>query len=314
MSTHQDTFAATQTKETRLYRAPASTRTPALTRVLGYVLVAPIVIVMGVVIAYPLVTAVVTSLKDERIIGTASDFVGFDSYVAVFRDQQFWSALSRSGIWLALNLVVQTILGFSAALLLQRRSRWSRTARTWIVLPWAIPSVAVVVLWQWMLNTNYGIIYKAFASIGIDLGAPFGSSTVSLFAIVLVNSWHWFPLTAVVVYGALSTVPPEMIEAAKMDGASAGRVLFAITLPTIGPVLFALGLVGSLWSVNVLDSIYLITKGGPANATTTMPVYIYNTAFTAFRSSQAAAASVITVIILLVAALIFVRFARPEED
>ncbi|WDM44467.1 sugar ABC transporter permease [Microbacterium luteolum] len=287
---------------------------PLSTRLFGYALIAPIVVIMGLVIVYPLINAVVTSFQDQRVIGSSSDFVGFATYAKIIGDPEFWAALGRSTFWLFANMIVQTVFGFMTALLLQRSGRWSRTARTWIVLPWVIPTVAVAVIWQWMLNSNYGVIYKAFDSIGIDIGSPFGDSAIALVAIVLINSWHWFPLSAVIIYGALSTVPHEVIEAARMDGANAWRLFWAVTYPLLQPVLFSIALVGSLWSFNILDSIYLITEGGPAGSTTTVPVYIYDTAFSAFRSSQAAAASVLTVIVLGVAALLFVRFGRPKED
>lgn len=283
-------------------------------RLLGYGLIAPIVIVMAVVIAFPVVNAVVTSFQDQRVIGSSSQFVGFDTYAKILADKSFWDALGRSAIWLVVNLAVQTVLAFSTAILLQRKGWWSRSARTWIVLPWVIPTVAVAVIWQWLLNSNYGIIHQLLDGIGIDIGSPFGDSAVAFIAVILVNSWHWFPLSAVVIYGALSTVPGEVLEAAKMDGAGAWRTFWAVTFPILQPVLFALGLVGSLWSFNVLDTIYLITGGGPVGATITVPVYVYDTAFSAFRSSQAAAASVLTVIVLAAAALLFVRFARPKED
>jgi len=182
------------------------------------------------------------------------------------------------------------------------------------MLPWVIPTVAVAVIWQWMLNSNYGVVYHVLETVGIDLGSPFGSTATALPAIILVNSWHWFPLATVVIYGALATIPEEVVEAARMDGANAFQIFRAVTLPLLQPVLFALGLVGSLWSVNILDSIYLITEGGPAGSTTTMPVYVYDTAFSAFRASRAAAASVVTVVVLAVAAAVFVRVARPKED
>jgi multiple sugar transport system permease protein len=305
--------ARTASVRPRRSAAAGGRQMSASTKVLGYALVAPIVIIMAVVIAFPLVNAVVTSLQDQRVIGSPSDFVGFETYAKVLTDEKFWSALGRSGIWLIVNMIVQTILAFATALLLQRSNWWSRSARTWLVLPWVVPTVAVAVIWQWLLNSQYGIIHKIFAGVGIDIGAPFADGPIALITVILVNSWHWFPLSAVVIYGALATVPHEVLEAAKMDGANAWRTFWSVTFPLLQPVLFALGLVGSLWSFNVLDTIYLTTKGGPAGATTTMPVYIYDTAFSAFRSSEAAAASVLTVVVLAIAGVLFVRFARPKD-
>jgi multiple sugar transport system permease protein len=306
--------ALTSNRQRRPVKPTPRATQPLRERLLGYGLIAPIVIVMALVIVFPIIDAVTTSFQDQRVIGSPSEFVGFATYQKIIADEEFWQALGRSGIWLIANLVVQTILAFSTAVLMARSGWWSRSARLWVVIPWVIPTVAVTVIWEWLLNSNYGIIHNLFSSIGIELGAPFGDPSVALLTVILVNSWHWFPLSAVVIYGALSTVPGEVLEAAEIDGAGAWRTFWAITFPILKPVLFALGLVGSLWSFNVLDTIYLTTAGGPVGVTTTVPVYVYDTAFSAFRSSQAAAASVMTVIILGIAALLFVRFLRPKED
>jgi len=281
---------------------------------LGFSLVTPVMVIMLVAIGLPLINSVWISFQDQRVIGGESEFVGFETYVRILLDSSFWSALGRSGTWVVVNLIVQTLLAFSAALLLQSKGWWAKSARVWVMLPWVIPTISVTIIWQWMLNSNYGVIHWALGEVGIDLGSPFSDPGVALFSIILVNSWHWFPLATVVIYGALATVPEETLEAARIDGANNRQTFFAVTLPLINPILFALGLVGSLWSFNVLDSIYLITEGGPVEATTTVPVYIYNTAFGAFRSSEAAAASVLTVLVLVTVAMLMVRFARPKED
>lgn len=281
---------------------------------LGFTLISPVMIIMALAIAVPLFNTLWISFQNQKVIGGQSDFVGLDTYTLIVEDTSFWSALGRSGTWVLTNLVIQTVLAFATALLLQSRGWWASSARMWILLPWVIPTISVVIIWQWMLNSNYGIIHWALREIGIDLGSPFSDPGIALLSIILVNSWHWFPLATVVIYGALATVPEETLEAAKIDGANNWQSFFAVTLPAISPILFALGLVGSLWSFNVLDSIFLITRGGPVEATTTIPVYIYNTAFGAFRSSEAAAASILTVLVLALAALLFIRFLRPKED
>ena len=281
---------------------------------LGFTLISPVMIIMALAIAVPLFNTLWISFENQKVIGGQSDFVGLDTYALIVEDPSFWSALGRSGTWVLTNLVVQTVLAFATALLLQSKGWWARSARVWILLPWVIPTISVVIIWQWMLNSNYGIIHWALREIGIDLGSPFSDPGIALVSIILVNSWHLFPLATVVIYGALATVPEETLEAAKIDGANNWQSFFAVTLPAISPILFALGLVGSLWSFNVLDSIFLITSGGPVEATTTIPVYIYNTAFGAFRSSEAAAASILTVLVLALAALLFIRFLRPKED
>jgi multiple sugar transport system permease protein len=281
---------------------------------LGYLLVAPLVAVMLLVIGFPLVNTALLSLQDQRVTGSESGFVGFATFATVLADGAFWRSVGRSGVWLVGNLVLQTVFALATALLLTRRGVWARTARTWVLLPWVIPTVAVSVIWQWLLNTNYGIVTKILGAVGITLGGPFADSSLALAALIFVNSWHWFPLGAVVIYGALSTIPHEVVEAARMDGANVLQVFWHVTLPLLQPILFALGLVGSLWSFNIVDSIYLVTQGGPADATTTAPIYIYDRAFGAFQASQAAAASVVTIVLLGIVTAVYIKAARPKED
>ncbi|MGI5215392.1 carbohydrate ABC transporter permease [Plantactinospora sp. CA-290183] len=293
----------------------ARRRGPWHTHLLGYALVAPLALVMLGVIGYPLLNTVLLSLQDQGVVGSSSNFVGTANYTGAFSDGAFWTSIGRSAIWLAGNLVVQTIIAFLTALLLSRNGRWTRAARTWVLLPWVIPTVAVAVIWQWLSNSNYGIVPKLGAAVGIDgLGSPFGDSALAMPALILMNSWHWFPLGAVVIFGALRTIPGEIYEAARVDGATAWRTFWGITFPLLQPVLFALGLVGSLWSFNIVDSIYLVTKGGPADATTTAPVFIYGKAFNQFQASDAAAISVITIVLLAAVAFFYIRVAKPKEE
>lgn len=271
-------------------------------------------LVVVVVIGFPLVNTLVLSLQDQGVIGSESSFVGFDSFATVLSETAFWDSLRRSAVWLFGNLFIQTVLAFATALLLMRRSWWSRTARTWIVLPWVIPTVAVAVIWQWLTNTSYGIVTDLAGLIGINLGGAFASTDSALFALILINSWHWFPLAAVVIYGALNTIPLDVLEAARIDGANAWQMFWHVIFPLLQPILFALGLVGSLWTFNIVDSIFLVTEGGPAGASTTAPIFIYHRAFSAFRTSEAAAASVTTIILLGIVVYLFIKLARPKDD
>ncbi|MEV2240326.1 sugar ABC transporter permease [Micromonospora sp. NPDC049891] len=293
----------------------ARRRRPWTFHLLGYALVAPLGLLMLGVIGYPLINTVLLSMQNQGVVGSQSTFVGFENYAQALTDGAFWAAIGRSGIWLFGNLLVQTLMAFGTALIIGGRSRWSRASRTWVLFPWVIPTVAVAVIWQWLSNSNYGIVPKIASAVGIDgLGSPFGDSALAMPALILMNSWHWFPLGAVVIFGALQTIPNEIYEAARVDGANAWRMFWRITFPLLQPVLFALGLVGSLWSFNIVDSIYLVTKGGPADASMTAPVFIYNKAFNQFQASDAAAVSVVTIILLAAVAAVYIRAAKPKED
>ncbi|MEX5717805.1 carbohydrate ABC transporter permease [Geodermatophilus maliterrae] len=280
---------------------------------LGIVLVAPLILLMLLVIGFPLVNTVLLSFQDQGVVGTPSSFVGLRTYQAILGDSALWESLRRSGVWLVGNLVVQTVLAMATALLLTRVGRWSKAARTWVLLPWVIPTVAVAVIWQWLTNSNYGLLAKGLGVLGLDGVQFFADPDWAMPTLILMNSWHWFPLGTVIIFGALQTIPGEVYEAAKVDGVNAWQMFWHITLPLLQPVLFALGLVGTLWSFNIIDSIYLVTRGGPSGASTTAPVMIYDTAFKAFRASEAAAMSVAAIVLLGILAWLYIRFAKPEE-
>ena len=202
------------------------------------------------------------------------------------------------------------------ALLLSEGWWLARQARVWVLLPWVIPTVAVAVIWQWMLNTNYGIVSYLLQEIGITTEPIniFGSATGALPGLIVVNSWRWFPLAAIFIFAAMQTIPSHLYEAANIDGAGPLSRFRYITMPMLRNVLFALGLVGGLFTSNVLDVIYLITRGGPAEASTTLPVVIYDTAFRAFRNGQAAAMSVLAILLLGIAVMLYLKFMSPPRD
>jgi len=283
---------------------------------LGILLVAPLLLWLTGTILYPLLSAIQTSFQDVGIIGTGGKFVGLDNYRFILTSPDFWSALGRSGLWVLGNAVAQTLAAFIAALILMQHFKGQGIARIWIILSWIVPTVVVVIIWRWLLGTSGGIANYLLVSLGI-IPSPIGffSTARSAFiSVIMINSWRWFPLMAVILLAAMQGIPGELYEAAAVDGASSWRRFTNITLPALQPVLFVLGLVGTLWSINVFDIIWLATGGGPSSATKTLPVYIYDMAFKGYRLSRASAASVIMGILLLLFVYLFNRFMAPPAE
>lgn len=284
--------------------------------VIGYLMVAPLALWLAATILYPLASAIYLSVLDVKIIGSGGAFVGLANYERILGSEKFWAALGRSGLWVVSNALIQTVLAFATALILRQRFPGRGVARIWIVLSWIVPTVVVVIIWRWLLGTSGGIVNYLLVALGITSQPVgfFGSGGGAFAMVTLINSWRWFPLTAVILLAAMQSIPEELYEAAAVDGASAPQRFRAITLPALQPVLFVLGLVGTLWSVNVFDIIWLLTSGGPSSATTTLPVFIYEMAFKQYNLSRAAAASVLMGIVLLLFALVFFRLAAPPSD
>lgn len=284
--------------------------------ILAYLLVAPLVLWLAVTILYPLLSAIHLSMLDVKVIGSGGEFVGLENYAQVLGTNRFWSALGRSAVWVVANAVLQTVVAFAVALILKQRFRGQRIARIWIILSWIVPTVVVVIIWRWMLGTSGGIVNYLLVTLGL-IPQPvgfFSTGPGAFAALVFINSWRWFPLTSVILLAGMQSISEEFYEAAAVDGASAWQRFWKITMPSLQPVLFVLGLVGTLWSVNVFDIIWLLTSGGPSSATTTLPVFIYDTAFKQYNLSRAAAASVLMGIVLLIFAVLFMRFLSPKTD
>jgi multiple sugar transport system permease protein len=164
-------------------------------------------------------------------------------------------------------------------MILKQRFFGQRIARVWVILSWIVPTVVVVIIWRWLLSASGGIVNYTLVSLGL-VSKPvgfFSSGQTAFESVILINSWRWFPFNAVILLAALQRIPQELYEAASVDGASILRKFRHITLPGLSQVLFVMGLVGTLMSFNVFDVIWLLTGGGPSQATTTLPVLIYDT-------------------------------------
>lgn len=282
----------------------------------GYLLVGPLVLWLVITIVVPLAYSVYLGFTDAGIIGTGAPFIGLENYAMVFGDPEFRAAFGRSLIWAVGGAVLQTVLAFAAALALNQTFRGRRFARTWIILSWIIPTIVVAILWRWMLNASYGVINFIVTSVGI-VDAPIdflGSPKWALPTVIAINAWRWFPFLALLILAGLQSIPQEYYEAAKVDGASPTQRFFSITMPQLQPVLYVVGLIGTLWAFNIFDVIWLLTQGGPSGTTQTLPVLIYDKAFNGFALGEASAISVLLCAFLLVFSLIYIRFVPSGES
>jgi multiple sugar transport system permease protein len=279
-------------------------------------LVAPVLLWLGATLLFPLASSAALSLENVRIIGSAGRFVGAANYLSVLSSAAFWLALGRSLVWVAGNAVAQTVMAMASALILEQSFPGVRVARTWIVLTWIVPTIVIVIVWRWLLSTSGGMINPVLVDLGV-IRQPvgfFSSSASAMTTLILINSWRWFPFIAVMLLAGLQRIPGELYEAAAIDGASRFARFRRITLPLLQPTLFVLLVIGTLLSFNVFDIVWLLTGGGPADATTTLPILIYRTAFKGYRLSEAAAMSVVATLLLMGLAILAVRTLAPREE
>lgn len=284
---------------------------------LAFAFVSPALIFLLAVLGWPLVQAAILSFQDVGVIGSEGHFIGFGNYATILGGAGFWQALGRSIVWVLSNAVVQTMLALATALILNQKFPGVRIARTWIILTWIVPTVVVVIIWRWLLSSSGGIINPLLIQAGVmDRPVGFFATRESAMAtLIMINSWRWFPFTTLMMLAGLTRIPGDLYEAARVDGAGTFQRFRRITWPLLQPTLMVLGVVGTLLSFNVFDVIWLLTAGGPAGATQTLPVLIYETAFKGYRLSQAATISVLTTILLMGFAFFATRaMAAAEAD
>jgi multiple sugar transport system permease protein len=285
-------------------------------QLLAYALVAPLLLWLGATLLYPLVEALLLSVQDVGIIGTPGHFVGLANYARILGDAGFWLALGRSVVWIIGNAVVQTALALATALLLAEEFPGVGVARVWVILTWIVPTIVVVIIWRWLLSTSGGMINPLLMQLGLT-SRPIGffaSGPMSMTALILINSWRWFPFVAIMFLSGLQNIPRDVYEAAAVDGAGGLQRLARVTWPLLAPTVFVLTIIGTLLSFNVFDVVWLLTGGGPSDATTTLPVLIYRTAFKGYRLSEAAAMSVLATLLLMGFALLAIRQLAPKSQ
>lgn len=279
------------------------------TRALALVLVAPALLFLAAILGWPLVQAVILSLQDVRVIGGPADFLGWDNYQRVLSSSAFWDSTRLSVIWVIGNALLQTVLALAVALVLNEKFPGVRIARSWIILTWIVPTVVVVIIWRWLLSTSGGMINPLLVQAGIvERPVGFFSTPWTAFAtLIFINSWRWFPFIALMMLAGLNRIPDDLYEAARIDGANSWQRFRRITWPLLAPTLGVLAVIGTLLSFNVFDIIWLLTSGGPAGGTRTLPVLIYETAFKGYRLSEAATMSVLATLMLMAFAIVATR-------
>ena len=266
------------------------------------VLVLPVLLVLLVFKFYPLLVNAWYSLIDYRLTGGAQKFVGLENYRDVLRNAKFLAAISRTFAWTVFNILGMIAIGVPAAFLLNSQFRGKVLLKSCILIPWVLPEIVTGYTWKWMLMGDFGIINTMLSWFNIvDPGFSwFRSGNTAMLAVVMANVWRAIPFVAVMVYAKLRTIPTEMMEAARIDGAHGVKLLRYITFPHIGPVLSRVVMLAFIWTFNAFSIIASMTGGGPVYKTEIMPLIVQRTAFSKFEFNSASAMSIVMSLILLV--------------
>lgn len=282
-----------------------------------WIFVLPAMIVVSALFVYPFFSSIFYSFTNKNLVMPNYSFVGFDNYRAVLIDPNFWWAFLNSLKWTVLSLVGQVLMGFALAMALHRIRHLQWLYKILLIIPWAFPTIVIAFSWQWILNGVYGYLPNMIVKLGLmDIAPSFLSdSNWAFVSLVFINIWFGAPLIMVNVLSALQTVPSEQYEAARIDGANAWQVFRHITLPHIKVVIGLLVVLRTVWVFNNFDIIYLITGGGPANSTMTLPIYAYNMGWGTKLLGRSSAVTVLLFIFLLLICFIYFKvISRWEKE
>ncbi len=281
----------------------------------GWLLLAPSLVLLGGLIVFPVLYNVWLSLFDKHAFMPVQAFVGLRHYRYFASDPEFWTSFYYGSVYAGVTMVLQLGVGVPAALLLNEAFRGRNLLRGVVLFPYMIPTIVAVILWKWLLNDSYGLVNHLLVSAGL-VRAPVAwlGPDYIMASLIVTSVWQFFPFVVVTYLARLQTIPPELYEAATVDGASAWRRFVHVTLPQTASVLFVIVLLRSIWMFTKFDTVWLLAgDGGVSRYIRTLPVYAYARSFTYLQAGMGAALAVIMFTMLLAATAVYFRMFRREE-
>ncbi|MBD0737998.1 carbohydrate ABC transporter permease [Streptomyces sp. CBMA29] len=298
--------------------APTAGRAPKRkrqSRSLPYLLIAPALVVIIGVLGYPLVDTIVLSFQDERRNnlwnGVAAPWVGFDQYSSILGDSEFWAVVLRTVVFVVVCVVATMALGLLIGLLMQRVSNWVRVTMSSVMIAvWAMPLLVATSVFKFMFDSDYGLINQLLTRLpGVDYTRHnwFLNPTTGMAIIAVLVVWGAIPFIAISLHAALTQVPKELEEAARIDGARGFGIFRYVTFPIIKPVFVMTSTLSVIWDFGVLGQILLMRGGQPEQDYQTLGLYAYTQAFISNSFSRGAAISVVSVLLLSGVAVYYLR-------
>ncbi len=272
-------------------------------------------LVLGLIVVWPFLYNLWLSTTNLGLytIRDGPQFVGLAQYLRIFQEPDLYKYLGRTLVWTGVNVFFHVTIGVTLAMVLNRPYRGRAIYRALLILPWALPQYIAALSWRGMFNYEYGQINLLLNAIGLSQ-VPWLSTEVGAFSAALItNIWLGFPFMMVVALGGLQSIPKEMYEAADIDGAGSWWRLRHVTLPLLRPVMMPAIVLGTIWTFNNVNVIWLVTNmGEPADSSHILVTYVYKAAFNYYRYGYAAAFSVLIFLILL--GLTWVNYRQASKS
>lgn len=282
---------------------------------MGVVLIPPL-LVLGSLVLLPVSYLLYSSVHRTGRYVRGTEFVGLQNYVNAFQDPMFWMTLKHSTMYTVGSVTIAFLLGLISALAINqlKRERLRSTFTVLILLAWAVPLVVTGLIWRFILHANYGIANAVLMNLGV-ISNKIGfitNSTPAFLAIIVVDAWARAPFATIILLAGLQTIPGDLYEAARVDGATDFQMFKDITLPHLKPSAGVALLIMTMFAFRTFSIVFALTQGGPANATEVLATYIYRTGIGQGRLGYAAALSVIMILITLAFVTVYVK--KIQDD
>lgn len=290
---------------TGLVRPPSGGRSFAVEqRRFFWLLLGPVLFVLAVITLLPTVYLIIVSLTPLNLTkpGSGADFSAvWENYRVLLSDTRLHDSLWTQAKLSVSTVALQLAFGLGAALLLNRSGRVGQLVRTSLLIPMVLPPIVVAIIWKMLFSPDISPLWWLFAWLGWDVPVPITDARFALSAIVLADTWEWFPFTMLIILAALSMMPEELVEAARLDGASSVQLTWYVTLPFLRGALLVAGLFRLIDSIKAFPLIYLLTNGGPGTVTEVPNFYIF---VQSFNFSFLGYSSAVTVVLVGVVCLL----------
>lgn len=279
---------------------------------------APLLIYLPLLFGYPLYYLIRVSFENltiNNLLSGGAKFIGLRNLITILNDPVFGSVVAHTAIFVVASMSVQYVIGMALALFLNGKVRFSGFVRALLLLPWLLPSVVSVGSWEFLFNQTNGIVDYWIVKLHLASSPPgwLTQPSLALVAIIIVNVWVGIPFNMVLLHSGLQGVSPELYEAAEIDGAGRRKRFQHITLPLLMPVTRVLLLLGLIYTLKQFDIIYILTGGGPGNATQVLSTYAYSLSFTNLDFGQGAMAGDIILVIALIFAIYYAIWGLHRE-
>jgi multiple sugar transport system permease protein len=284
----------------------------------GYVFVVPALLFMLAFVGYPIVYNLVLSLQDVNVMTFSQktkEFVGLRNYQQLFQGEMIFITLENTAIYTVGSIAFQFVIGFALALFFTRQFPLSAPIRGLLVITWMMPMTVTALLYKFMLSPTNGIVDEILRTLHL-IEKPVGwliHINTALWGVILANIWVGVPFNMILLSTGLANIPEELYESASIDGANASQRFTHITLPLLRPAILSVVILGVIYTFKVFDLVFVMTGGGPVNATEVLSTYAYRQSFSEFNFSIGAAIANVLFLCLFVVGLGYIKTIRKEE-